>query len=152
MITLVSGVVLLTYKKPEKKPLHSENPSIMALPRIGTGRKGNGEGDDEQEALRDIEEGDGEADMMWQIGDAEEGEDEEDGPRSRSPLSVRRRVSSTKPKVGGEGEEEHMLPDREEGEEGHRESTSSDATLARPDSAPAYTDEFGTWEHGKAQS
>lgn len=152
MITLISGVVLLTYKKPEKKSATSGHPAGVALPprsRRGARRKGGVAGEDEQDALRDIEEGEGDAEELWQIGDASD--DEDDSGHPRSPRPVRHRSSSARSR--GEGEQERMIGDGDDVEEGeHRESTSSDATLARPDSARGYADDdFGGWQNGKVQ-
>ncbi len=96
MIILVSGVVLLTYKKPEPKG---------ATPQSGTPRSGRGHrsatkgtfastGRDEEEALHEggIEHDDG---TMWQLGEASEDEDEAGGVRSpKSPRSPRMQPGS----------------------------------------------------------
>ncbi|KAH9830710.1 uncharacterized protein C8Q71DRAFT_716260 [Rhodofomes roseus] len=146
MIILISGVVLLTYKKPEKKPSTTVTPGTVAMasrsPRRGGGPKGDDE-DDEQDALREGDEP--EPEEVWQIGDMS---DDEDGARPRSPRPTRHRSASAR--SGGEGEEARILT--EDDEDGGRESTSSDATLARPENPPPYgDDDFGRWEEGKLQ-
>ncbi|KAI0661098.1 hypothetical protein C8Q70DRAFT_693670 [Cubamyces menziesii] len=163
MIVLVSGVVLLTYKKPDEK---ASAPSAVPLSARGrrTPKKGGPSLGDEEEALHDVEEGD-EGDAMWQLGEASD--DEEDGTRSPRPTSprpqgsprVQRRASglklgmgsgrsrSPRPRQRGEGEHESMLADHEAEEDEARESTSSDATLARPDTATFVDDDgFGPWK------
>ncbi|KAH9894921.1 hypothetical protein C8Q73DRAFT_745326 [Cubamyces lactineus] len=163
MIVLVSGVVLLTYKKPDDK---ASAPSAVPLSARGrrTPKKGGPSLGDEEEALHDLEEGD-EGDVMWQLGEASD--DEEDGTRSPRPTSprpqgsprVQRRASglklgmgsgrsrSPRPRQRGEGEHESMLADHEAEEDEARQSTSSDATLARPDTATfADDDGFGPWK------
>ncbi|OJT09387.1 hypothetical protein TRAPUB_14135 [Trametes pubescens] len=162
MLVLVSGVVLLTYKKPADKV---GDPPPSAVPLSSRSRRAlrkGGSGDDEEEALRDLEEGEQE-EVVWQLGDASDDEDE-DGRRSPRPTSPRpqgsprlqRRASGKKlgmgsgqPRQRGEGEYESMMASHEADEEetGHRESTSSDATLARPDTAPFVDDDgFGPWK------
>ncbi|KZT68262.1 hypothetical protein DAEQUDRAFT_692718 [Daedalea quercina L-15889] len=144
MIILISGVVMLTYKKPEKKATTAGTPGNVAMasrsPR-GTGRKGSGEGEDEQDALRTGDEPDSEE--IWQIGNMS---DDEDGAVPHTPRPTRHRSTSARSR--GEGEEEARILTEEE-EEG-RESTSSDATLARPENPPPYADDdYGGWEQGK---
>ncbi|EPS97577.1 hypothetical protein FOMPIDRAFT_1025007 [Fomitopsis schrenkii] len=149
MIILISGVVLLTYKKPEKKvPPAAAAPGNVAMasrPAIGVGRprrKSDGDGEDEQDALHTGDEP--EPEEVWQIGSTNVSDDE-DGALPHTPRPTRHRSTSARSR--GEGEEERMIGgDEEEG----RASTSSDATLARPDNPPPYADdEFGSWEQGK---
>ncbi|KAI0644547.1 hypothetical protein C8Q79DRAFT_912657 [Trametes meyenii] len=165
MSVLVSGVVLLTYKKPEDKVTSPTSVPLSSRARRPP-RKG-GAVDDEEEALRELEDGERE-ETMWQLGDASEDEDE-DGTRSPRPRSphpqgsprLQRRASGMKlgmgsgrsrsplPRSRGEGEHESMLAEHEADEEEAqpRESTSSDATLARPDTAPFVDDDgFGPWK------
>ena len=89
MIILISGVVLLTYKKPEKKAPAAAAPGNVAMasrPTHGAGRprrKSDGDdGDeDEQDALRTG--GEPEPEEVWQIGSAN-GSDDEDGDALRA--------------------------------------------------------------------
>ena len=180
MIVLVSGVVLLTYKKPEDKvPAPSSGVPLSTRGHRGA-TKGSfvGSGRDEEEALHETE-GEHEDAAMWQLGDAS---DDEEPAGSRSPRSPRsphltgsprlqRKISGMSLKLSanangsqaslarsrrprsvsrGDGEEASMLASHEaeeEEEEARRESTSSDATLARPDTATFADDEaFGAWE------
>ncbi|EPS99891.1 hypothetical protein FOMPIDRAFT_1024026 [Fomitopsis schrenkii] len=149
MIILISGVVLLTYKKPEKKiPPAAAAPGNVVMashPPNGVGRprrKSDGDGEDEQDALRTGDEP--EPEEVWQIGSTNVSDDE-DGALPHTPRPTRHRSTSARSR--GEGEEERMIGgDEEEG----RASTSSDATLARPDNPPPYADdEFGSWKQGK---
>ncbi|KAI0633717.1 hypothetical protein C8Q77DRAFT_1116551 [Trametes polyzona] len=164
MIVLVSGVVLLTYKKPDDKG----NAPSSAVPLSSRGRrapKKTGSEGDEEEALRDVED-DEHGQTLWQLGEASDDEDE-DGRRSPRPTSPRppssprlqRHASGLKLGMGsgrnrgphqvGEGEQESMLAnhDAEEDEADRRDSASSDATLARPDTAALVDDDgFGPWK------
>ncbi|OBZ67037.1 hypothetical protein A0H81_12867 [Grifola frondosa] len=139
MIVLVSGVVLLTYKKPDTKGPATTHVPLSARGKRGTGKKGAV--GDEEEALRDVEEGESE-EIVWQLGDASDEEEEGDRAVLQRRHSGAGRISAK----GGEGENEHMMGGHDDDEDGHRESTSSDATLARPDSAAFVDDEeFGAW-------
>lgn len=144
MIILISGVILLTYKKPEKKVPSAAAPGNVAMASRPAGRprrKNDDEDGDEEDALRTGEEPDPEE--VWQIGSTNESDDE-GGVVPHTPRPTRHRSASARSR---EGEEERMIVD--EDEEG-RASTSSDATLTRPESSPPYADdEFGTWEQGK---
>lgn len=162
MIILVSGVVLLTYKKPEDKSAGTGHTSATPLTARGhrAGVKGTAVGD-EEEALHEGEAG---ADEAWQLGEASDDEDDQaDAHALRSPRRPRRRstasVASRGPWPHGEGEDERMMADHDEDEieeGGHRRSSSSDATLAQPSSALLADEVFGAWgsgsgSHGKAQ-
>ncbi|KAI0373429.1 hypothetical protein BV20DRAFT_962572 [Pilatotrama ljubarskyi] len=168
MLVLVSGVVLLTYKKPDEKvtsPTSAVPLSSRGRRRSRKGSSGLSDGD-EEEALHDAEDGEHE-EAMWQLGDVSD--EDEDGRRSPRPTSprpqgsprVQRRASglklgmgsggsgSPRPRQRGEGEQDSMLADHEvdEDEAQRRESTSSDATLARPDTAAFLDDDaFGPWK------
>ena len=178
MIVLVSGVVLLTYKKPEDKVPAPSSGVPLSTRGHRSATKGSfvGSGRDEEEALHETE-GEHEDAAMWQLGDAS---DDEEPAGSRSPRSPRsphltgsprlqRKISGMPLKLSangsqaslarsrrprsvsrGDGEEASMLASHEaeeEEEEARRESTSSDATLARPDTATFADDEaFGAWE------
>ncbi|TBU44692.1 hypothetical protein BD309DRAFT_957782 [Dichomitus squalens] len=97
MIVLVSGVVLLTYKKPEPK---------AAAPSSGVPPRGRGHrsatkatfvtpGLEEEEALQQGADAEHDDAAMWQLGDASDDEDESGGVRSpRSPRSPRLQPSS----------------------------------------------------------
>ena len=97
MIILVSGVVLLTYKKPEPKGTTPQS----GIPLSGRGHRSATKGTfvssgrDEEEALHeggDIENDDA---TMWQLGEASDDEDEASGARSpRSPRSPRMQPAS----------------------------------------------------------
>ena len=119
MIILISGVVLLTYKKPEKKAPAAAAPGNVAMASRsphGAGRprrKSDGDGEDEQAALRTGDEP--EPEEVWQIGSTD-ASDDEDGALPHTPRSTRHRSASARSR--GEGEEERMIggEDEEEGE------------------------------------
>ncbi|KAI8975861.1 hypothetical protein BD414DRAFT_517344 [Trametes punicea] len=168
MLVLVSGVVLLTYKKPDAK---GASPS-SAVPLSARGRRTPKKGSpgaslgDEEEALHEAEDGEHD-EAMWQLGEASDDENEDGArspsirsPRAQAPPHLSRRASGFKLGMGagrsrspippqqGEGEHQSMLADHEAEEEArHRESTSSDATLARPDTGTFGDDDaFGPWK------
>ena len=108
---------------------------------------------DEEEGM--IPEGEAhEGSAPWQLGDASDDEDGADVPKGFQTQAVRRGQSGWV--EGGEGERARMITDQDdaEGEEEHRESTSSDATLARPENEATVfvDDEFGEWGEGKQRS
>ncbi|PSS06520.1 hypothetical protein PHLCEN_2v3687 [Hermanssonia centrifuga] len=163
ILVLVSGVVLLTNKKPDQHGRTaasgtSTNATLVNLPRLRrrhTGTKGDKPGmiGDEEEGLRVSEDGEttaADGAVLWQLGEVS---DEEDADEPGFPHSPRRGegVGVT----GGEGERARMMEDHEpEHEEDHRASVSSDATLARPEGdGGAYADdEFGDWGEAKTPS
>lgn len=154
ILTLVSGVVLLTNKKPDQHPHTpgitgaSDSTTLVSLPpsarrraRSKTSKVG-----DEEEGILSAE---GEApngSVPWQLGDASDDEDGSEVPRGFG--SARRGESGWV--EGGDGERARMIDDIDDE---HRESTSSDATLARPENeVGAYADDFDDWQSGKARS
>ncbi|TFK54263.1 hypothetical protein OE88DRAFT_1695526 [Heliocybe sulcata] len=143
ILILISGVVLLTYKKPEPKG-HAGATRLSSIPSSRKKTKKAKGDEEEEEGLRP----DGEAgnqEIVWQVGDASDEEDEQEhehAPPSR-PLPSGSRVSDEETGL--------MNADQEHGEEhrteelAHRRSTSSDATLARD----AGDEEFGEWTKGE---
>jgi len=154
ILILVSGVVLLTNKKPEPKiraggaGLNADG-QISLPPRARRRSRNKGARiTDEEEGLRDVDDIDGEDPILWEVGEAS---DDEDAPiASTSP----RRGVAADIKSRGPEERAHMMADHatELEDQNHRESTSSDATLARPetDTGGYVDDEFGDWNQAKA--
>jgi hypothetical protein len=160
---LISGVVLLTHKKPEPRP---EKPTT-ALDSIPARRKGpkvsrtDSQGsaspytdNDEATALREAEEGDGQ--VVWDVGEASDDEEEEEASGSKSKNAGRLSTDGRKPLQhhGEEGQglmrrgDDDPLADGEEPR--HRHSHSSDATVVRTESPDAKADdEFGEWQEGE---
>ncbi|KAI0743369.1 hypothetical protein C8Q80DRAFT_1257083 [Daedaleopsis nitida] len=158
MIVLVSGVILLTYKKPDDKgAAQSSGAPLSARGHRSATKSGFVHpGRDEEEGLREQHEREDGA--TWQLGDIsdDDGDDDNDDNDSRALRSprVKRKSSglSIKPRTRGEGEEASMLAAHEVEEDEARggDSTSSDATLARLDTNTFTADEaFG---HGRGQS
>lgn len=175
MIVLVSGVVLLTYKKPEEK----SSAPLSGVPLSARGHRSATKGDfvgtgrDEEEALHEVEDGDRDDAAMWQLGEASDDE-ADDGARSpRSPRTprIQRKTSAMSLKLGantsqaslarsrsprartrGDGEEASMLADHEEEERRSRASTSSDATLPRAEASYVDDEAFGAWEGARGAS
>ncbi|KZT26776.1 hypothetical protein NEOLEDRAFT_1177356 [Neolentinus lepideus HHB14362 ss-1] len=140
MLILISGVVLLTHKKPEpKRPAGATRLSSIPSGRR-TVKKAKGDAE-EEEGLRP--EGDVEnQEVVWQVGDASDDEDEPEHEAPPRPLPSGSRVSDEVAAL--------MNADEEHGEEReihvqtHRRSTSSDVTLARDTG----DEEFGEWTKG----
>ncbi|KAI0682982.1 hypothetical protein BC835DRAFT_1397425 [Cytidiella melzeri] len=152
ILILVSGVVLLTNKKPEPS-LHGEAGSgaqTSISPRTHRRARNKGaKANDEEEGLRDDDdEVLGEDPVLWQLGDAS---DDEDGPVSALTSGSARRGLGVRPGEPVSDEREHMLVEHTEvlDQLEHRESTSSDATLGRaePEAGGFVDDEFGDWNH-----
>jgi len=132
MMVLISGVVLLTYEKPQPAAdKHGPHVQLASRPR----RRNLGAGDGEDSGLRaEGDDADVEADgEMWQLGDASDDEVSRPG----TPLK-RTRSRQGQERVTAAAERDEP-----------RESTSSDATLARPETASFLDDEFGGWESAK---
>lgn len=141
ILILITGVVLLTHKKPDNHPgPHSAAPAVgtplSPMARKRRARRGGVKPGDEEEGLTG-DEPDG--DVLWQVGDVS---DDEDGEEYPSYLSRRQGLGEE----NGEGERQRILSslDNADDDEDQRASTSSDATLARPE-AEADAD-FGKWE------
>ena len=146
MLVLISGVVLLTYKKPE--PKGAVPPS--SVPLSGRGHRSTTKASfaasalDEEEALHEGGDAEREDAAMWQLGDASDDDDDGSGgarsPRApRSPRlqsgspRVQRRASGLSLKLTanvsqlslsrgrsrsyGEGEEASMLAEHDSGDE-----------------------------------
>ncbi|KAF9244924.1 hypothetical protein BU15DRAFT_85764 [Melanogaster broomeanus] len=127
IVILISGVVLLTHKKPER----SQHGPRNARPSETLHRKGL-RSTTEGQALRTQEEGESEAQELWQLGDASDDEDNS-APVTHTNKLPSRGVNSS----GDQRYEEHA-----DDEYQHRRSISSDATLARNDEDAYHDDDF----------
>ncbi|THH32286.1 hypothetical protein EUX98_g1900 [Antrodiella citrinella] len=144
ILILVTGVVLLTHKKPDNhSSAHPQTPALGAplspMARKRRARRDGPKSGDEEEAFTSV----GTRSVVWQVGDAsdEEDEDEDDG---YTGYTSRRGLAEE----NGEGERQRILSgDHVDDEDEHRASTSSDATLARPDTDADADADFGKWEH-----
>lgn len=168
IMVLISGVVLLTLKKPEKKNAAPSTPAApsSARPRQRSDTIDSKSGDhDEHHALRgDDSDRLGAEDTTWQVGD--DSDDEENGSAyggRRSPRSLRSPLGSALDLVRSR-EQEHPGPEGvglmngDDGDEdehddridslaNRRRSNSSDATLAGGSGSRMIGDseEFGNW-------
>ncbi|KIJ18909.1 hypothetical protein PAXINDRAFT_166840 [Paxillus involutus ATCC 200175] len=151
ILILISGVVLLTHKKPERSHHGPANTPLSGTLRRQSTTKVNEDGDDDEgQALRMLEEeGEPEAQELWNLGDAS---DDEDSPVSdaRTNKHAPRGVNSSGPSGVTEQEEgSRLIRDEENDDEHrHRRSISSDATLTRNDAIDQdafHDDEFGEW-------
>ncbi|KAL4074114.1 hypothetical protein V8B97DRAFT_1932114 [Scleroderma yunnanense] len=133
---LISGVVLLTSKKPEKSKRASGSVPLSATFSRGNTRsttKADNDADDaregdddEEQALQGQNEGrEGGERALWQLGDAS---DDEDGPDRHASRGM-----DVPQDDGREGREESALLMRDEVARQHRRSNSSDATLSADD-------------------
>ncbi|KAI0081307.1 hypothetical protein K474DRAFT_1656812 [Panus rudis PR-1116 ss-1] len=148
ILVLVSGVVLLTHKKPDPSTAPTGAGGTTALASLSprarrTRRKADKDSKDnteEAEALRTLEEGENEDEVLWQVGEASDDEEGNFVPPRREGLS----------QSNGEGERQRMMNDHEDGDSEYhrRRSTSSEATLARQD-GDADAEEFGVWGSAK---
>lgn len=163
ILVLISGVVLLTHKKPEA---NVQTPATAAIPRRGV-RKRLASGRGEGQALRSRGSEDGEDEdhdgMLWAVGEVSD-EDDEDEPLQHHNV----RGSSQALGLGGisrrgRGEESvGLIVKRETGADagrgmsrtrGRSRSGSSDARLLAPGEEVPFrdtpeTEEFGRWEVG----
>lgn len=146
IIILISGVVLLTHKKPERS---QRNIALSRTPGARSTMKGDKDGNDEDEAqaLRVPEEGGSAAQEPWQLGDTSDDEEGVSTDTIRKP-GLRGVNGSVDSGVEGREEGRRLIQDEEEERTQHRRSTSSDATLARNDGHEQdvyHDDEFGEW-------
>ncbi|KAJ7647271.1 hypothetical protein FB45DRAFT_892927 [Roridomyces roridus] len=119
---LISGVVLLTHKKPEPGPLSARATTAAGFPRLqlrplGASRKGKKAVDDDEQTVVGGEE---EEEVMWSVGEAEsdgEGEDE-DVDHPQHPLYNRSAPQSdaTNDQEQQEGERARLLASEEDPE------------------------------------
>lgn len=130
IVILISGVVLLTHKKPERT---QRNITLPRTPGARSNTQGNIE-EDEAQALRVPQEGESEAQELWQLGDMSDDEESADNVGKTASRGVNGSADSG-------GEEGRRLIQDEEDRARRRRSTSSDATLARDDG-------FGGWNEG----
>lgn len=152
----MSGVVLLTNKKPESHPKTpgftgtGDATTMVSLPPSARRRarsRANKLGD-EEEGILSAESDAPEGTAPWQLGEVSDDEDGAEVPRGFG--SARRGENGW---ANGEGERSRMMEDHDSADGEHRESTSSDATLARPENeAGAYSDEFDDWGNSKTRS
>lgn len=140
-------MVLLTHKKPDQKSAHAPGatpasavgatsfvPLSQARRRSSRRKLDRDSKNSEEDAAlhdRDLEQGGDE--VLWQVGDASDDEDDSFVPRNQG-LS----------EAHGEGERQRILAAEEDDEPPARGSTSSDATLTRPE-AEGSGDELGKW-------
>ncbi|KAG9316364.1 hypothetical protein JVU11DRAFT_2397 [Chiua virens] len=149
IVVLISGVVLLTHKKPERSQ------GNITLPRTPGARsttlKDGKDGDEEAQALRAPEEGESAAQEIWQLGDISDTE-EDSADIVGKPVS-RGVNGSANNNVEGREEGRRLIEDGEdEDRTQHRRSSSSEATLGRNDSHDQkgyHDDEFGEWNEGR---
>ncbi|ESK97094.1 hypothetical protein Moror_6315 [Moniliophthora roreri MCA 2997] len=141
ILVLISGVVLLTHKKPEPsalKPVALNPPGALPMNRTRTSKK-----ESENEGRTHVDGGEGEEDVLWAVGDAEsdgEGEDE-DIDHHQHPLGMStdpaRRGSNTRVVAHGE-EGRGLMSDDEDGDveegRGHHTGKHRDSD-----------EEFGSW-------
>ncbi|KAG2119540.1 uncharacterized protein F5147DRAFT_601741 [Suillus discolor] len=155
IMILISGVVLLTHKKPERS---TRAPAATALSGLSSRKAARSsskvnrideddDDDDEEQALRKTEEGEEDRAVLWQVGDISEDEDDQVG-KGHTPRGVH--VAGNTTRVTGEGsmlmrgEEVNFEQSHE-----HSHSISSDTTLAQNPQDPFLDDddeEFGQWK------
>ncbi len=110
---LVSGVVLLTYKKPEsaKKStargiaLSSTLPASRNAKKMHVSKDSSGHDDDEEEEVTAMHPHEGEDEVMWDLGQASDDEDAGDDDDGKK---VRDHHAAHGSKIGGGGESEQQ--------------------------------------------
>ncbi|KAI9572172.1 hypothetical protein HD554DRAFT_2067586 [Boletus coccyginus] len=145
IVILISGVVLLTHKKPERSQRNLA-PSRATSGRSTTKNNKDSE-EDEAQALRVPEEGESSAHELWQLGDMSDDEDGVDADTTGKP-TPRGVNGSADSGVEGREEGRRLIQDEDEDNARLRRSSSSDATLARDDGHDKGDDEFGEWNEG----
>ena len=128
IVILISGVVLLTHKKPERSQRNMARSRTQGARSVMKDDRNSEE--DEAQALR-VPEEESPADELWQLGDMS---DDEDGVGADT---TGRGVNGS----AGSGVEEGRRLIHDE-EEDRRRSSSSDATLARNDSHDQYHKDY----------
>lgn len=145
IVILISGVVLLTHKKPERSQRNLA-PSRTTGARSTTKNNKDSE-EDEAQVLRVPEEGESSAHELWQLGDMSDDEDGVDADTIGKPTPRGVNGSANSGVEGGE-EGRRLIQDEDEDNARVRRSSSSDATLARDDGHDKDDDEFGEWNEG----
>jgi drug/metabolite transporter (DMT)-like permease len=152
IMILISGVVLLTHKKPERS---TRTPTATALSSLSSHKAARSsskvnqideddENDDEEQALRKTEEGEENRAVLWQVGDISEDEDDQIG-NGHTPRGVH--VAGSTTRVTGEGS--RLMRDEEEVNFEQSRLISSDTALAQNAQDPFHDDddeEFGQWK------
>jgi len=152
IMILISGVVLLTHKKPERS---TRMPAATALSSLSSHKAARSsskvnqideddEDDDEEQALRKTEEGEENRAVLWQVGDISEDEDDQMG-NGHTPRGVH--VAGSTTRVTGEGS--RLMRDEEEVNFEQSRLISSDTALAQNAQDPFHDDddeEFGQWK------
>ena len=148
ILVLVSGVVLLTNKKPDQPARTGPNMSgATSLATMKRARRRKGGKNPSTESVERLHPGDGDEGettrdaVLWELGEASDDEDD-----AEVPLPHREVSSASDPTIGGE--RARMIDDHEDDDdEENRGSVSSDATLAHPagEPTPYRDDEFGDW-------
>lgn len=139
---------MLTHKKPDDHGAHHPNTPVAgtALSPLSRKRRARAaaKAGDEEEGLT---EGEPHGEVVWQVGDAS---DDEDGGEDFTGYLSRRQPGMGQ--ENGEGERQRILSghDGVDDEEEQRASTSSDATLARPDGD--HDADFAKWEASAERS
>lgn len=141
IVILISGVVLLTHKKPERSQRN------IAPSQTTGARSAKNSEEDEAQALRVPEEGESSTHELWQLGDMSDDEDGVDADTTGKP-TPRGVNGSADSGVEGREEGRRLIQDEDEDNARPRRSSSSDATLARNDGHDKDEDEFGEWNEG----
>lgn len=161
ILVLISGVVLLTHKKPEPRN-HLTGPSGVTLDSLPARRKSTpkgeisiGDDDDDHESLRPRDEGNSAArdDVLWQVGDASEDEGDDTASTHKQVRASKLNLPATSSAVGKRSLSAHPSREHITTESSHnindpRRSVSSSSTLGKTDNQDPFrdnTEEFGEW-------
>jgi hypothetical protein len=158
---LISGVVLLTHKKPERAPPATATAHLSSLPPRKKGKVSKSgrlspihdeDEDGENQSLRSREEGVQDPHTLFHVGDTSDDEDE-GRPTATSQKQVGLPAVAGRSRPLGRDEVQRLMDNSQEEADdsrgGRRTSESSDATISRPeDPFRDDPDEFGDWESG----
>jgi magnesium transporter len=158
MLILISGVVLLTHKKPEPAAIPPGSASVAPMLRGSSSRGGTAHRPGRKKAISrageheddGTEDGRDDSGVLWAIG--EESDDEDESPLQQLPRPRQGKIGSGtgRGRGRGRGEERIGLIAQGEGENDVRgRTTDEDATLRRNDDHDLLrdeADEFGEWE------
>ncbi|KAI0311618.1 hypothetical protein OF83DRAFT_1177400 [Amylostereum chailletii] len=162
ILILISGVVLLTHKKPEVVAAQRDGVALSAVPAAARKADGKDGAEDEREGLR----GDaGEGQVVWDVGNASDGEDEDEG----AGADAKDAPEMSKRGVSAQGQGQHageegvrLMDEHEEHPEEEQPLTTglrvgspvlsrkrSVSSVKRPRHSDTDVEEFGAFEGGR---
>jgi len=142
IVILISGVVLLTHKKPEQSQRNTSRTSS-----VRSASKSRKDDDEEAQALRLPDEGEPGTQELWQLGDMSDDEDGASTDATRK-LASRGMIGDTSGGDANGPDEACRLIQDEEEDRARRQSTSTGTTPPRKNDHEYDDDEFEEWNEG----